>query len=222
MTPMPRERCTRVVCTLTTLIVVAAAALAAAQTTAPQAGEKAVTVGILPFSDATASGNRSVGADIGRTMHAEMVHTTSLMPRLLTVEGSRGESLDGDQAMALGREQRVDLVFLGTVLEARSEESTKSGWLPSIKGQSGSVRLRRVKATVTLQGELYDIANSTRILSVRVTGKDSNNAFSGTAYTSFGSVGNDDYSSLLQSPLGKALQAAVAEMTKKVTAPVRR
>ncbi len=75
---------------------------------------------------------------------------------------------------------------------------------------------------MTLQGELYDIATGARIFSVRVTGKDSDNAFSGTAYASFGSVGNDGYSSFLQSPLGKVLQAAVTEMTKKVAAPIPR
>lgn len=201
------------------LFVFGAAGAASAQTPAATgAGARTITVGILPFTDATASGNRSIGADIGRTMQAEMVHATSLMPRLLTVDGTAGANpLDGEQAVALARAQGLDQVFLGTVLEARSEESNRSGWIPSIKGQSASVRLRRVKATVTLQGELYDVATGARIFSVRVTGKDSNNAFGGTAYTSFGAVGNDGYSGLMESPLGKALQSAVADMTRKVS-----
>lgn len=178
-----------------------------------------IKVGILPFADATASGNRTAGTDIARTMQAAMVHSTQLMPRLLTVEDSvKLEEVDGDKAAAVGREQKVDVVFVGTVLEASTEESNKSGWLPSIKGQSGNVQIRRVKATVTLQGELYEAANGRRVFSERVTGRESNNRFGGTLYTRYGSWGNDSYNRFLDSPLGKALQAALAEMTQKIAA----
>jgi len=71
---------------------------------------------------------------------------------------------------------------------------------------------------VALQGELYDVPIWKRIYSVRVTGKDSNNALGGTAYTTFGAWGNDNYRTFLDSPLGKALQAALVDMTKKVAA----
>jgi hypothetical protein len=199
------------------LIMLGIASLAAGQS--PAAGDKAIKVGIFPFADATASGNRSVGADVGRTMASEITHSTTLMPRMLAADGSiKAEDLDGEKAVAIGREQKVDQVFVGTVLEARTEESNKSGWIPSIKGQSANVSVRRVKATVTLQGELYDVASGKRIFSVRVTGNDSNNAVGGTAFTTFGSWGNDNYRAFLDSPLGKALQTALADMTKKVAA----
>jgi len=102
---------------------------------------------------------------------------------------SRWKIWTARRRVAIGREQKVDLVFVGTVLEARTQESNKSGWIPSIKGQSGSVSVHRVKATVTLQGELYEVASGKRIFSVRVTGNDSNNALGGTAYTTFGAWG---------------------------------
>jgi hypothetical protein len=203
------------------LIMLGAASLAAGQTPAspPAVGDKAIKVGIFPFADATASGNRSVGADVGRTMASEVTHSTTLIPRMLAVDGSiKAEDLDGEKAVAIGREQKVDQVFVGTVLEARTEESNKGGWIPSIKGQSANVSVRRVKATVTLQGELYDVASGKRIFSVRVTGNDSNNAVGGTAFTTFGAWGNDNYRAFLDSPLGKALQTALADMTKKVAA----
>ena len=139
------------------LIMLGVASLAAGQTPAssPAVGDKAIKVGIFPFADATASGNRSVGADVGRTMASEVTHSTTLIPRMLAADGSiKAEDLDGEKAVAIGREQKVDLVFVGTVLEAKTQESNKSGWIPSIKGQSGSVSVHRVKATVTLQGEL--------------------------------------------------------------------
>jgi hypothetical protein len=120
--------------------------------------------------------------------------------------------------VAVGREQRVDLVFVGTVLEAKTDDTSKRAWLPSIKGQSADVTIRRVKAKIVLQGDLYDVATGARLFSERVTGNDSNNAFRGTAYTTFGSWGNDAYSAFLDSPLGKALQLAVVDMAKKVAA----
>jgi hypothetical protein len=203
------------------LIMLGFASLAVGQTPASPsvAIDKAIKVGIFPFVDATASGNRGVGADVGRTMASEVTHSTTLIPRMLAADGSiKPEDLDGERAVAIGREQKVDQVFVGTVLEARTEESNKSGWIPSIKGQSANVSVRRVKATVTLQGELYEVASGKRIFSVRVTGNDSNNTVGGTAFTTFGAWGSDNYRAFLDSPLGKALQAALTDMTKKVAA----
>src|SRR5689334_11347129 len=89
----------------------------------------AMKVGILPFADATASGNMAVGSNVARTMQAEIVHSTSLVPRVLTLEGStRADDLDGEKAVEIGRHQKVDVVFFGTVLEAKSDESSKGGF----------------------------------------------------------------------------------------------
>ena len=44
-----------------------------------------------------------------------------------------------------------------------------------------------------------------------MTGHESNNSVGGTADTKFGAWGNQDYRAFLQSPLGKALQTAIAE-----------
>jgi hypothetical protein len=187
----------------------------------PAAGqsESPIKVGIFPFADATASGNRSVGSDVGRTMMSEFTHSTALIARLLVPDGAmNAEDLDGERAVAIGREQHLDLVFVGTVLEAKTEDSSKRGWLPSIKGQSANIDIRRVKARVVLQGDLYDVATGARLFSERVTGNDSNNEFGGTANTTFGSWGKDNYRAFLDSPLGKALQLALADLTRKVAA----
>jgi hypothetical protein len=176
-------------------------------------------IGILPFADATASGNRAAGSDVARTMLAEVVHSTKLQPRLIVPEGSsRAGDIDPEKAITLGRSEHVDLIFVGTVLDARSEQSSKSGRIPTLKGQSGSITIHRVSATVTLQGELYDVASGRRLFSERVTGTNTNNAFGGTAYTTFGAWGNDTYASFLDSPMGKSLQTAIADMTKKIVA----
>jgi hypothetical protein len=213
----------RGICGVVTFLLLGIVSLAGAQTESTRKKNDdpagATKLGILPFADATASGNRTAGTDVARTMLSEVVHSTNLQPRMLTLEGSvRTDDLDAEKAIALGRQQHVDLVFMGTVLDAKSEESNKSGWIPAIKGQSANVNLRRVKATVTLQGELYEVASSRRVFSVRVTGTESNTAIGGTSYTRFGAWGSDSYRNFLDAPLGKALQAALADMTKKVAA----
>lgn len=212
-------RAGRSVCVFT-LALLGIAALASAQTaSAPGGAGNPVKLGILPFADATASGNRTAGADVARTMLSEVVHSTSLQPRVLATDGTtRDAEMDPEKAFALGRSQHLDLIFVGTVLEARSEESRKGGWIPSIRGQSGNVTIHRIKATVTLQGELYDVASGRRLFSERVTGTASNNALGGTADTTFGAWGNDTYRSFLDSPMGKALQTALADITKKIAA----
>jgi hypothetical protein len=179
----------------------------------------ALKLGIFPFTDATASGNRTAGTDVGRTMMSEVTHSTTLMPRMLSPEGgASADDLDPEKAVAIGRDHHVDLVFMGTVLEAKSEQSNKGGWVPSIGGQSANVNLHHVKASVTLQGDLYDVASGKLIFSERVSASDSNNKVGATAITQFGSWGNDTYGAFLESPLGKALQKALADMTKKVAA----
>jgi hypothetical protein len=195
------------------LVFLGIAGLASAQTPA------ALKLGIFPFADATASGNHTAGTDVGRTMMSEVTHSTTLMPRMLTAEaGSSADDLDPEKAVAIGRDHHVDLVFMGTVLEAKSEQSNKGGWMPSIGGQSANVNVHHVKATVTVQGDLYDVASGKLIFSDRSTATDSNSKVGATAVTQFGAWGNDSYGAFLESPIGKALQKALADMTKKVAA----
>lgn len=211
-----------VVCSLLMLALLGIPGLAGAQTSStPKSVDTghAVKLGILPFADATASGNRTAGTDVARTLLSEVVHSTNLQPQMLTPDGTaKPNELDPEKAIALGREQHLDLVFMGTVLEAKTAESNKSGWIPSIKGQQANLNVHRVKATVTLQGDLYDVANGQRIFSDRVAGNSSSNSLGGSAYTTFGSWGNDNYGTFLDSPLGKALQSAIADLTKKISA----
>ena len=195
------------------LSVLAMAGLPAAHRSVP------ITLGILPFRDATASGNSAVGPAVGLTMHDQVAHATTIEARVLTVDPAMPiEELDRARAVAIGRQQKVDVVFVGTVLEARVGESTRSGWLPRIRGTALNVGVRSVTANVTLQGELYDVASGEQIASLRSTGKETNNKFSGTAWTSLGAWDLGSTQAFLNSPLGKALQSAIANMVEKVAA----
>ena len=105
------------------------------------------------FRDATASGNREVGPAVSLTMHDEAAHSTALEARVLSLDPTvRVDEMDKTRAVASGRRQKVDVVFVGTVLEAKVDEAHKSGWLPRIRGMSVNVSVRSVTANVALQG----------------------------------------------------------------------
>jgi len=177
-----------------------------------------VKIGILPFLDASGQMSSDTAAAIGRLVQAEMSHSApNLNGKVLTLDSStKIEDLDGEKAVALGKAAKVDAVLLGTVIEAKSEESDKTGWLPSIVGQSASVSLRSVKADVTLQGDLYNVSTGERAASLRIPGSHSDKKFGGGVYTDLGAWdGNSTV--FFDSPLGKALQQAVEGLVKKIS-----
>jgi hypothetical protein len=191
---------------------------ASSQGTPSKSSKPQIKVGVLPFGDATASGGAELGLDLSRTVQAEIVHSTNLQGRVLPLEdGVRPEDLDPEKAVEIGQKGKVDVVLVGTVLEATAEESSKGGWSPTIFGQSVSGQLRSVKARVTLQGDLFNIATGKKIDSLRITGTHSDKKFGGAVYTSLGLLGTDA-NSFLNSPMGKALQKAVADLVKKIAA----
>ncbi|HKV98548.1 MAG TPA: CsgG/HfaB family protein [Vicinamibacterales bacterium] len=177
-----------------------------------------VKIGILPFLDASGTMRGDTAAAIGRLVQAEMSHSaTNLSAKVITLDAStKLEDLDQEKAVQIAKGANVDVVLLGTVLEAKSSESTKGGWLPSIAGQSASVQLRSVKANVMLQSDLYRIADGGKVASLRVPGSHTDNKFGGGVYTNLGAW--DGHSSVfLESPLGKALQQAVTDLVKKIS-----
>jgi hypothetical protein len=179
-------------------------------------GAAAPTIGVLPFGDATASGGATLGESLSRATQAEIVHSTQLEGRVILLPaGQRPDQLDSQAIVALGRDNHVDLILLGTVLDAHADDASHSGSGPSIFGQSIGAGLHSTKAEVTLQADLYDVASGKKLQSLRLTGSQTDKKISGTAYTSLGSV--DTSSSAFQkSTLGKAMQKAIADMVRQV------
>jgi hypothetical protein len=182
----------------------------ASQSDAPQ-----VRVGVLPFVDASGSSGVEAGVALGRLVQAEIVHSTNLMGRVLTPEGVRPEDVDIEKAAEIGRESHVDLVLIGTVLEAHSEYSNKGGYTPRVFGQSVGGNIRSTKATVMLQGDLVDVATGKRMTSLRVKGDHSDTKVGTSVYTDIGSISSDS-SAFMESPLGQALQEAVTDLVKRI------
>jgi hypothetical protein len=201
--------------------VVLSASLWAMGKTDPSAHEGSqatIKIGVLPFADATGTSNGNISNGIGRLVQSQITHAyPNLIARVLTLNGSIAvENLDDEKAVELGKAAHVDVVLLGTVLDAKSQESSKGGWLPSVMGQSGSVHLRSIKATVILQADLYRVSTGERITSLRVNGNHTDNKFQGTAYTSLGSWDGGSNGVFMDSPLGKALQDVVEKLVKEV------
>jgi hypothetical protein len=165
--------------------------------------------------DATGTGGVDAGPVLSRLVQAEIIHSTQLFGRVLTLDSGRPEDVDVEKAAQLGKDAHVDIVLLGTVLEATSEESTKSGWTPSFGGQSVGGNVRRAKGKVTLQGDLVDTATGKRLASLRVKGEEADTHVGATVYSGLGSIGTDG-NAWLQSPIGKATSKAVAELVKRM------
>lgn len=196
------------------VMMIASAALSAQEKKSLEGFKYQYKVGVLPFMDATGGGEET-GVVVGRAVQAELAHSTNLMGRVLKLkEGMSAEEIDPEKAIELGKERRVDVVIVGTVIEASSEESERNINGPSIFGQSAGVAGRSVKAVVTIQGDLFNVVNGKQIGSFRATGKASDTKVGANVSTTLGELSNSASSE--KSPIGKALQKAVAELVKNV------
>jgi hypothetical protein len=193
-------------------------ALWAQQTNAPSNFQYQFKVGVLPFVDNTGSGGRDLGVALSRAVQAEIVHSTQLVGRVLELDqGTKAEDLDSQKAVQIGRAHNVDVVLVGTVLEASWEESQKNASGPSIFGQQLGGSARSVKAVVTLQGDLFNVMNGKKIDSLRITGRASDTKVGANVSSSLGDL-STGANSFDKSPIGKALHNAVADLVKRVAA----
>lgn len=175
-------------------------------------------IGVLPFVDNTSSGGQETGVAIGRAVQAELAHSTDLVGRVLKLEeGVNAEDVDSEKAVEVGRTRKVDVVLAGTVLDANSEESEKSASGPSIFGQSVAGSAHSMKATVSLQGDLYNVTTGKLIESIRVTANASDTKVGANVSTTLGDVSTGG-ASFNNSTIGKALHKAVADLVKRIAA----
>jgi OOP family OmpA-OmpF porin len=109
----------------------------------------------------------------------------------------------------------VDVVLIGTIVEADSQQSSSSASLPSFGGISLGGSKQNVKATVTLQADLYNTSNGQKIDSISQTGNASQSKVGSDVSTGLGSIntGGADFDN---SAMGKAFHAAVSALVKQV------
>jgi len=173
------------------------------------------TVGVLPFADNTGSG-QDVSGPVSRAVQTEIVHSTKLNGRVLTLpDGADVNNLDAQQALTIGRAQGVDVVVVGTVLEATATQSSSSASLPSFGGISLGGSKNSVKAEVTLQADVYSTTTGNKIDSIRETGNASQTKVGANMSTDLGGLdsGGADFDN---SAIGKAFHQAVSNVVKKI------
>jgi len=191
------------------------AATSAGQQSKPPAAKYQFKIGVLPFVDNTGSGGEEVGVAVGRAVQAELTHSTQILGRVLKLDGVTAEDLDGAKAAEIGKGANVDVVVIGLVLEATSHESQQGVQSRRLFGQSVGGRVRSVSSVVTLQGDLYNVLDGGKIDSIRVTGRATDRKVGTDVATQFGSISTGG-SSFENSPIGKALQSAVAQLVKGI------
>ncbi|HVN93175.1 MAG TPA: OmpA family protein [Terracidiphilus sp.] len=173
------------------------------------------TVGVLPFADNTGSG-QDVSGPVSRAVQTEIVHSTKLNGRILTLpDGADVNNLDAQQALTIGRAAGVDVVVVGTVLEATASESSSSASLPSFGGISLGGSKNSVKAEVTLQADVYSTTTGNKIDSIRESGNASQTKVGANVSTDLGGLdsGGADFDN---SAIGKAFHQAVSNVVKKI------
>jgi len=95
-------------------------------------------IGILPFDDAAGVGPE-LGAQVALFIRAELLKMRKVVPKFIeySPEGEESGPIDLEKALELGRENEVDFVVIGTILEAEST-SSESG-INGISFDKGSV-----------------------------------------------------------------------------------
>lgn len=173
-------------------------------------------VGVLPFADNTGSSSGDVAGDVSRAVQSEIAHSTKLTGVALTLDsGSDPNNLDPAKAVAIGQAQGVDVVLVGTIIEADSQQSSSSANLPSFGGISLGGSKTSVKATVTLQADLYSTSTGQKIDSIRQTGNASQSKVGSDVSTGLGDISTDG-SGFDNSAIGKAFHSAVSSLVKQV------
>ena len=182
----------------------------------PKSAPAPVKIGLLPFEDATEGESASAAEGVVKWLRAEMVRDKRLLPKVLARPAEESGPLDRDQAVALGKKEGMDLVLMGTILQADVDVSQSSASSGGLLGQIGiGGGLSSAKAEVVLQGELINVSTGEVLLTERLTGKKSESKLRGDVQSQ---IGNLDFGSdqAQNTPLGKAVMDAVQKLVQAV------
>jgi hypothetical protein len=175
-------------------------------------------VAVVPWVDATGTGSRGSNVAVSQVLIDELAAGSRLIGVLVDPgAGAADGTVDQARAIALGKAQGTDLVFVGSVVEADSRESSRGGWLPKIKGSQVHLTVRSIEARMALQGALYDVSTGSRLLSVSARGSHKDRAYNGRVWSSWGSWDVGDHGAFMASPLGRAFLAATKDLVKQLT-----
>lgn len=183
---------------------------------AGQPGNAPLTVGVAPFDVAAVEGATMAASDaLARLVRVEMLKSKGLQPELLELPPGTRPPLASKTAAALGRKASVDLVLVGTILEAKSSHSSH-GASTGRFGISLGGRVNRSSANVTVHIELVNPATPGVPETFEVKGKASGTGIGADMWTALGSftVGDAGWET---TPMGKALREVAQKIVKETT-----
>jgi curli biogenesis system outer membrane secretion channel CsgG len=175
-------------------------------------------IGVLPFEDASGVGP-TFGEQVAKFIRSELLKNKKYMPKFIQYQAREGESatVDVDKAIELGKNNNVDFVVIGTILEAEANSSSSGVGGISVLGQSLGSSLRTVSATITIQGDLISVSQGKLIESFRTDGSETDHSVGADVSTEWGSVNTDQENGKGDSPNAKALREAVEKLVGQMS-----
>ena len=199
---------------LLTIVVACTLALIQAQAADPP------TIGIVPFDVSTVQG--SGGADAGRVLgtlvRVEMLKNKQIRPQLIELPTGVRPPLTPQRAAELGKSAGVDLMLLGTVLEAsssRNNNRASTSRLGGIIGSSVGGSVTRTTAKISLHAELVESATGRSVDTFEVEASNTDTGVGADLWSTLGNfnLGDDGWQ---KTPMGKALREAAQKLTTEV------
>jgi len=199
---------------LLTIVVACTLALIQAQAADPP------TIGIVPFDVSTVQG--SGGADAGRVLgtlvRVEMLKNKQIRPQLIELPTGVRPPLTPQRAAELGKSAGVDLMLLGTVLEAsssRNNNRASTSRLGGIIGSSVGGSVTRTTAKISLHAELVESATARSVETFEVEASNTDTGVGADLWSTLGNfnLGDDGWQ---KTPMGKALREAAQKLTTEV------
>jgi hypothetical protein len=179
-------------------------------------------VGVLTFEDAAGVGS-SFGETVAKFIRSEFLRNKKYLPKFIQYEPKAGESktIDVEKAIEVGKQNGVDYVVIGTILEAESNQSSTGLGGISVMGQRVGSSARSVTAKITIQGDLISLKEGKLIESFRTEGNETDRSVGANVSTRWGSMDADD-NSITNTPTGRALQRAVEELVKQMSDKIKK
>lgn len=175
------------------------------------AADATVAVGLIPFDIAATDGTASGATDaLPKIVRLEMLKAKGLQPELLDLPPGTQQPIPAKKAAELGRAAKVDVVLVGTILEATSSHSNHGAGLPQLGGYIGA-GVSRSSTQISVHVELVHSATGDIVDSFEVQGKASGTGIGADVMTMVGSfrVGDAGWE---KTPMAKALR----DVAKKI------
>src|SRR5687768_1902767 len=192
--------------------VVVAAVFAILASALPLNAADPPTIGIVPFDVSTVEGTG--GADAGRVLgtlvRVEMLKNKQIRPQVIELPTGVRPPLTPQRAAEIGKTAGVDLMLLGTVLEASSSRNNNRASTPRLGGVIGSTvggSVTRTTAKISLHAELVDSATGRSVETFEVEGSNTDTGVGADLWSTLGNfnLGDDGWQ---KTPMGKALREA--------------